>query len=188
MVRIMMVSNIKDKIITGIVVLTVIALISGVSVLAVKSQHAAASPGTENDPFIVLSYLTGIFRPQIISEINKTESNMVGRFNERIAKYEKQDSGVITEIPGDADVFSVVVLSRGQTLTCSVGTEIMLRIGSATGFGTTPALVNYTTGTTLSSGTALTTNHMYLITIEGNGVTATANTVRLLVRGSYTIT
>jgi hypothetical protein len=64
----------------------------------------------------------------------------------------------------------------------------MLRIGTANGFGSAPALVNYTDGATLAAGTALTTNHMYLVTIEGNGVRATADTVRVLVRGSYKIT
>jgi len=38
-----------------------------------------------------------------------------------------------------------------------------------------------------SGGTSLTANHLYLVTIEGHGVTATAATVRLLVRGSYSI-
>jgi len=172
----------KQKIIVGIVVLATVALISGLSILAF------ASPGTEGDPFITLSYLTNIFRPQVLTEVQKAEQEMIQLFEERIKQLEAQlgsGQGGSAPAPRPADVFSVVTLRRGQSLTCSVGTEIMLRIGSVNGFGSAPALVNYTTGSTLTAGSALTANHMYLVTIEGNGITATADTVRVLVRGSY---
>jgi len=172
----------KNKIITGIIVLAAVTFISGAALLAM------ATPGTAEDPFIVMSYLNDIFRPRVTADINKAVSDMTTVFNKQIAQYESQDgTGFIPDDHSVTDVFKVVTLSNGQSLTCSVGTEIMLRIGTAAGFGTAPALVNYTTGMTLSSGTALTTNHMYLITIEGNGITATANTVRVLVRGNCTI-
>jgi hypothetical protein len=126
-----------------------------------------------------------------MTDVRSTEQELTQRFETRIAELERQlqenqGSGA-PAAPSAADRFSVVTLRRGQTLTCSVGAEVMLRIGSATGVGTAPALVNYTTGDTLSSGSALTANHMYLVTIEGNGVRATTDNVRVLVRGSYTI-
>jgi len=175
----------KNKIIVGIVVLAAVVLISGSSILAF------ANPGTSDDPLITLSYLTSVFRPQITGEMAKAEQEITERFETRIAVLEAQlqaGLGGSTASPGPADVFTVVTLRRGQSLTCMVGVEIMLRIGTATGFGSTPALVNTTTGTTLSAGTALTVNNMYLVTIEGNGITATADTVRVLARGNYRIT
>ena len=174
----------KNKIITGIVVLAVIALISGASIMAY------ASPGSQTDPFVTLSYLMEKFRPQVMEEVGKKEQELTQKFDERITELESefQSSQGGSGEPNSADTFSVVTLRRGQSLTCSVGTEIMLRVGTATGFGTAPALVNSTSGTTLSSGSALVTNNMYLITLEGNGVRATADTVRVLVRGSYKIT
>ena len=166
-------------------IIATIALMSGVIVLA------AASSGSQNDPLITLSYLTDVFKPQILSEITKTEQEMTKKFDAQIAAFEAglktEQNDELPDIPDSIEKFSVVTLSRGQSLTCSVGVEIMLRIGSATGSGSSPALVDYTTGSTLAEGSALTANHMYLITIEGNGITATADLVRVLVRGSYTV-
>ena len=167
----------------ALVILAAVLLISGTSILAF------ASPGTQEDPFITLSYLTNVFRPQVLNEVRVTEQEMVQRFEHRIAELERQiQAGGTGHVAASrADRFQVVTLSRNQSLSAAVGTEIMLRIGSATAFGSEPALVNYTTGNTLSAGSALVANHMYLVTIEGNGVRATADTVRLLVRGVYTI-
>ena len=175
----------KNKIIIGIVVIAAVTLVSGASILAL------ANPGSQTDPFITLSYLTDVFRPQVMTEVKNTEQDMIKKFEARIAELESQlqtNTGGSSAAGTSADSFQVVTLSRGQSLTCSVGVEIMLRIGTAEGTGSAPALVNYTSGTTLSAGTALTANHMYLVTIEGNGIKATADSVRVLVRGSYRIT
>ena len=173
----------KIKIITGILVLSVIALISGATILAV------AAPGSQEDPFITLEYLMNNFKPQVMADVNNSAQELSLSFDAKIAELEarleaKQGSAATS---GSSDVFSVVTLSRGQSLTCSVGAEIMLRVGTATGSGTEPALVNYTSGATLAAGTALTANNMYLVTIEGNGVKATADSVRVLVRGNYSV-
>ena len=175
----------KMKIITGIVVLAVITLISGATILA------TAAPGTtQQDPFITLDYLTNNFKPQILIEIRNAEQELTRAFDAKLADLEARfyaNQSVVSQTPGSADRFSVVTLNRGQSLTCSVGAEIMLRLGTANGFGSAPALVNYTTGDALSPGSALTANNMYLVTIEGNGVRATADSVKVLVRGNYRI-
>jgi len=175
----------KNRVFTGIAIIAAIALVSGAGALA------ASTSGSQSDPLVTLSYLTDVFKPQILSEIAKTEQELSAKFDTQIAAFEaglKADqTGDLPDIPESIETFSVVTLSKGQSLTCSVGTEIMLRIGTATGFGTAPALVDYTSGSTLSSGSSLVTNHMYLVTIEGNGVTSTADLVRVLVRGIYTL-
>ena len=174
----------KTRIISAILVVAVIVLVFGSTLIV------TAAPGTQVDPFITLSYLNDVFRPQIMAEVRSAEEELTSTLEDKIAEFEemlKEAEQGSTVTPEDAEVFSVVTLSRGQSLTCSVGVEIMLRIGTAIGFGSNPALVNYTTGETLSAGTALTTNHMYLVTIEGNGITATADTVRVLVRGEYSV-
>ena len=174
----------KHKLITGVVVLAAIALISGATIVAF------ASPGSQADPFITLSYLMEEFRPLIMAEVSKKEQDLTKEFDERIAALEAefQENHDGTGAPGDGDTFIVVTLRRNQTLACSVGAEIMLRIGSATGVGSVPALVNYTSGATLSAGSALVANNMYLVTIDGNGLRATADNTRVLVRGSFKIT
>jgi len=175
----------KIKIITGILVLAAIALVSGATFLAM------ASPGTTpEDPFITLNYLNNNFKPQIMTEVNKTEQELIRAFDAKIAQLEEKlnaEQGGAAQTQNSAEKFSLITLNAGQSLSCSVGAEIMLRIGTATGSGTAPALVNYTDGATLAVGTALTVNHMYLVTIEGNGIKATSDSVRVLVRGTYKI-
>ena len=174
----------KIKIITGILVLAVIALISGATLLAV------AAPGSQEDPYITLGYLMNNFKPQVIVDVNNAAQELTRAVDTRISELEARiqaNQGGATAITGGTEVFSVVTLTNGQYLTCSAGAEVMLRVGTATGHGTAPALVNYTSGDTLAAGTELTVNNMYLVTIDGNGVRATADSVRLLVRGSYTV-
>ena len=174
----------KTKIVTGILFLAAIAFVSGVTIMAM------ATPGTQEDPFVTLNYLNNSFRPQLMAEIRNVEQEMSRAIDTKIAVLETQMSagqGNAAQSPGSADRFSVVTLNRGQSLRCSAGTEIMLRIGSASGFGAAPAIINYTTGAALSDGAALEENNMYLVTIEGNGIIANADTVRVLVRGMYTV-
>ena len=84
--------------------------------------------------------------------------------------------------------FVLVTLSSGQTLKGEVGTEVMLRVGTASCTGSsTPGLIDTTTAGTIDNGAALTKNHLYMMTIEDRGVKAIAATVKMLVRGSYTI-
>ena len=174
----------KKQIVAGILALAAVAFISGVTLLVL------AAPGSKDDPFITLSYLTGKFKPQIMSEVKDTEKSLAEKFDASVEELQSQfqSQGGDASSPDSADRFSVVTLTKGQTLKCSVGAEIMLRVGTATGAGSAPALVDYTDGATLTAGSDLIINHMYLITIEGNGVTATAATVRVLVRGEYKIT
>lgn len=90
--------------------------------------------------------------------------------------------------PGDSASYSVVTLTSGQTLALGVGCEVMLRVGTATlAANTDPGLIDVSTGGTLNNGGALTANHLYMSTIADRTVQATAATVKLLVRGEYTV-
>ena len=174
----------KTKIAYIVLFFALAAFVSGATMLAL------ATPGSQEDPFITLGYLNDNFKTQMMDEIKESEQQLLAEIDGKIADLENRLAlahGDAVSAPGIADAFSVVTLSSGQSITCSTGTEIMLRIGSATGFGSAPALVNYTSGEPLSAGSDLATNHMYLITIEGNGIRATAETVRVLIRGNYTI-
>ena len=177
----------KNKIIIVIIVLAIVTFCSGAGILAFASQSPPASQG---DPLITLSYLTNVFTPQIMAETDKAAVVLTADFEARIAELEaalQANQSNQTTTPDDAKSFKLVTLAKGQTLTCSVGAEMMLRIGTATGVGSAPALVDYTDGVTLSAGTALVTNHMYLVTIENNGAKASTDNVKILVRGTYSI-
>ena len=53
--------------------------------------------------------------------------------------------------------------------------------------GTEPGLIDVTTGGTLNNGKALEKNHLYMATIADRAVKAGAATVKLLIRGGYTL-
>ena len=50
-----------------------------------------------------------------------------------------------------------------------------------------PGLIDESAASTLNNGGALVTNHLYMMTIEGRGVLATSDTVKVLARGSYAV-
>ena len=119
---------------------------------------ASGGFGTQSDPLVSLSYLTDTLTPQVLDEVTRELE------------------------------FRVVTLNNGQTLTGQVGCELLLRIGSAVCKASdSPGLVDSTDASNLNNGGALVTNHLYLVTIEGHGFTATANGTKVLVKGSYTI-
>ena len=65
---------------------------------------------------------------------------------------------------------------------------MIIRVGSAVYVSPQdPGKVDETTASTLANGGALAQNHLYMMTIEGRGVRATAGTVKVLARGSYTV-
>lgn len=70
----------------------------------------------------------------------------------------------------------------------NVGCEVLLRIGSATvNAATSPALIDVSTGGSINGGASLTQNHLYMATIPDRTLTPTADTVKLLVRGGYSV-
>ena len=140
------------------------------------SVSLAAEAGSSDDPLVTLSYLNETFMDSIMS-----------RVDEKIAQRNSQLSGQAGAGTA-ADTFTVVTLSNGQTLTGGIGCEVMLRVGTAVCVSpSSPGLIDESAAATLNNSGALATNHLYMMTIEGRGVRATSGTVKLLVRGSYTI-
>ena len=145
------------------------------------TMAVAADPGSSNDPLVTLSYLEDVFFDSIME---KVDERIEGR-NEQIAK---EISGTSGETAANAQTFTVVTLTEGQILTGDIGCEVMLRVGSAVCTApSAPGLIDETAASTLNSGGALVQNHLYMMTIEGRGVKATAPTTKVLVRGGYTI-
>lgn len=145
------------------------------------TMAAAAEPGSSKDPLVTLSYLEDVFLDAILEKVD-------ARIKERDEKIAQKISGTSDETASDAQTFAVVTLTEGQILTGDIGCEVMLRVGSAVcAAPSAPGLIDETAASTLNSGGALVQNHLYMMTIEGRGVKATAATTKLLVRGGYTI-
>jgi hypothetical protein len=178
--------KLKKKILIMLGVIVAVAFISGASILA------ATTFGTTNDPLVTLSYLTVKLKPQIMEDFNASvsaaEASLQPSLDAQISTFKSEIDAKLTDTSQHEAVgFSVITLNKGQTVTCSIGTEVLLRLGTASAVGSAPALVDSTAGTTLASAGALEANHMYMVSIQGNGFKATAATVKVLIRGTYTI-
>lgn len=173
----------------------IVAVVAALAVVLSGAAFAAGNAGSAGDPLVTLSYLEKVFSPKVDEAVDqavkanmeelKTQLNgAIDQWSEMIGK---QTVGAGSGGTGGS-VFSVVTLSNGQTLTGEVGCEVMLRVGSATCVSaSSPGLIDTTSGGTLNNGSALATNHLYMVTIETRGVRATSGTVKVLVRGSYTV-
>ena len=142
---------------------------------------AGAAAGDSDDPLVTLSYLNDTFLGDILEQVDQ-------KIAARNSQIVQQLGGQGTAGSATAATFTVVTLSSGQVLTGDIGCEVMLRVGSASCVApSTPGMIDTTTAGTLNNGGALVQNHLYMMTIEGRGVQATAATTKLLVRGSYTV-
>ncbi len=160
------------------------------AVLVTAAVGSAFAAGDKSDPLVTLSYLEQTVIPAIVQQAEKAADSkktaLTAEFDKKLAEYEKQLNN--SSSGGDSATYSVVTLSQGQQLKLEVGCEVMLRIGSAAVVsGTEPGLIDVTTGGTLNNGKALEKNHLYMATIADRAVKAGAATVKLLIRGGYTL-
>ena len=165
--------------------------------LLVVSVMAAGTVGSESDPLVTLSYLNDTFKADLLKALDEKIAARDKELSDKLSAQVKADTEKLAQTTGvsvgagsagSGDTFSVVTLSKGQTLTGEIGCEVMLRVGTATCVaGSSPGLIDETTAGTLNSGKALTQNHLYMMTIADRGVKASADTVKLLVRGGYTV-
>lgn len=166
--------------------LPITLLVLGILVVGVS----AAEVGSAEDPLVSLSYLQDTFLNQIMANV---DALLVERNQEVTAEVDGMLESVREEWPEETAgttnrTFSVVELNQGQTLTGAIGCEVMLRVGTAVCVSaSSPGLIDQTDGTVLNDGGELVKNHLYMMTIEERGVKATADTVKVLVRGTYTI-
>ena len=168
----------------GVAALVAVGLLAGVS---------AATGGTQTDPLITLSYLTETVIPSILGQVDgKAEAyqqELVDKLDASIQEYSAKMEEIVGEENGQyAAVYTVVTLKKDQQLKMDIGCEAMLRIGTAKCVSpSSPGLINTTAGSALNNGESLVTNHLYMATITGRGIQATADTVKVLVRGGYTV-
>lgn len=173
-------------------VLSLVLLLTGIS--------AFATAGGENDPLVSLSYLNETFLDTVTEKVKEViavrDKALKEKLNKEIAAAERElakEYGSGSEgsgLPGEyeAATFVLVTLEKGQTLTGLTGCELLLRVGKATCVASSsPGLIDTTSGKSLSGGSALEANHLYMATVDGRGLKATTDTVKVLVRGPYVI-
>lgn len=165
-------------------------VLSAALVLGAGTSWAAV--GDENDPLISLSYLQQTVLPNILTQVEtntlQQQQQLSADLSAQISQYKTDMQALVSSGSTGSDSYTLVTLSKGQTLYLNVGCEMMLRVGSATvNAATSPALIDIATGDTINNGTALTKNHLYMSTIPDRTLTPTTDTVKLLIRGSYSI-
>lgn len=168
------------------------AALAGVCLLA--GVALAAGEGSKEDPLITLSYLKQTATPAILEQVDERaatyEEQLVDKLDQAIQAYAAQMEEAVSQHQSKQNnaTYAVVTLKKGQQLKLDVGCEVMLRIGTAQCLSTSaPGLINISTGQNLNNGEDMQVNHLYMATIADRAVKATANTVKVLVRGSYTV-
>lgn len=135
-----------------------------------------AEPGASDDPLISKSYIENQLMPQIKQYIES-----------RLAEVGSGGSGggaaAVT-----ADKFNVVNASAGQQIICSAGTELILRMGSASVIATEKGgIADTTDGFDLADGAFMPSNHLLIVPVsDGRGVRATTDII-VMIKGGYTV-
>jgi len=173
-----------------------IAAVLGVTVLITAGAVALAAAGDSGDPLVTLSYLNEIFAPSLRTQVDEAVSAneetlkseldaVINDWDERLKLEEKDE----TQAPqGATSDFQVITITKGQKIVGKIGCEFLLRVGTAVcrSSGST-GLIDCTDATIIGDGASLVKNHLYMVTINTRTVEATASTVKILVRGDYTI-
>jgi len=170
---------------------TAVILASALLLAALWGGAALAAGGEQSDPLVTLSYLNTSAIPQIIAKVEESAANrqaeLAKLFEGQVAQYRKDAAAGGAGSSGSAS-YVLVSLAKGQALVPEVGCELLLRVGTMTvSAPEAPALIDVTGGGSLNTGASLEKNHLYMATIAGRTVQATADTVKVLVRGSYTV-
>ena len=124
----------------------------------------AATPGTNDDPLVSLSYVNEVLMPQFKSYVDAQV---------------QQNSG---------SSFQVIDVRRGQRIIGVQGTEFMLSMGNAKIIAThNGGIADATLGVDLPQNTPMPANHLLIVPFnDGRGVLMETDGI-LLIKGTYTI-
>ena len=126
-----------------------------------------------------MSGKTAAYQQELVDKLDKSIQDYSTKMEELVGQEQAQQN---------AATYTVVTLKKDQQLKMDIGCEVMLRIGTARCVSpSSPGLINTTSGATLNNDGELVVNNLYMATITGRAIKATANTVKVLVRGGYII-
>ena len=157
--------------------------------MAAFGVTAAAAYDSSEDPLVSLSYLTKIFKTELLEELNDTIESEIARRMDNLDLSQYQPS-YEEPAPAISSTYEVIELSWGDSLYAAGACDIMLRAGSAYCIApdASQGIADYTSGTEIYNYQYLTKNHMCLIPRgDGRGIMADSESVFVMVRGEYTI-
>lgn len=169
-----------------------------IAVLAALGVTAAAAYDSSEDPLVSLSYLTKIFKTELLEELNDTIEDEIARRFENLDLSQYQPSQPVQPsypsyeepAPAVSSSYEVVELTWGDALYAAGACDIMLRAGSAycVAPDASQGIADYTAGAEIYNYQYLTKNHMCLIPRgDGRGIVADSESVFVMVKGEYTI-
>ncbi len=162
------------------------------AVTAAFGVTVAAAYDSSEDPIVSLSYLTKIFKTELLEELNETiEAEIAERMqNLNPSDYVQQPQQPSAPATVASQTYEVVELGWGDALYAAGPCDLMLRSGSAYCVSPSAAqgISDYTAGVEIYNYEYLTKNHMCLIPRgDGRGIIADAASVFVMVKGEYTI-
>lgn len=150
--------------------LTIIAVIVCFCALGIG---AVAEPGTDADPLVSKSYVDNVLIPKVQQMIDSSVAEVGGTTNSNNAETER---------------FVVVEVAKGKKVICEAGTELILRMGSATVIASKKGgLADTTSGYDLADGWQMPSNHLLIVPVgDGRGVKADTDAI-VMIKGGYSI-
>lgn len=154
------------------------------TLFAGTTQAGYIEPGSELDPVVTQSYVDKKF-----DEIKKDSISNKGKIEQLEKDIEgiSKDSGNNNQIT--ADVFKVVELKKGQTLTAGESTEIIIRSGNVTAIASkNGGISDITQGKDLQTGDKIDLNHLLIIPrSDGRGIEVNLDGTFIMIKGKYEI-
>ncbi len=149
-------------------------IISIITVIAIACTllYAFATPGTNDDPLVSLSYITDTLIPEIHKYVDEKIANITS-------------SGSSSDA---SDTFNVVDVKQGQIVKAGKGCEMILRMGSGTIIASqSGGLSDVTQGYDLANGENMPANHLLICPLEdGRGIKVTKDG-KIMIKGKYSI-
>lgn len=133
--------------------------------LLVTGLAAQAAPGTESDPFVTRSYLTGVYYAQAEQAVlQRTQAAMADLERAALKRLAAlpESGGARPSGPNDAGTFTRKSLSSGDRLELATGAGIVFEGGQGTLAFTSGALIDVTDGNLVSAGGTLLEGHRYI--------------------------
>lgn len=145
-----------------------IAALLMVGIILLSCVAVLATGGSSTDPLVSLSYITNTYLADITTQADtRIDTTTQTTYQSALDSLESLQSDYLeqaTELSGGATVLSDCRVKKNDVITMEVGASVMLLAGDAV--VTTSAggvLVDVTSGQSISSGSALTATHRYIV-------------------------
>lgn len=168
----------KIKKITAAIVAIVVVCALGIAAMAYDSSE---------NPIVALNYLTDIFKPQLLNEVDSRIESAISKINITAPPVDNTPN---TDAESAPTGYVVIELTAGDAVYASDACDIMLRAGQAVCIAPDErqGIADYTDAVEIYNGQALTKNHMCLIPRgDGRGVLAVSESVFIMIRGDYVV-